>query len=106
MEKLADAAMMDPEYVAMIADLENGTELKDIDKNSELAKIRDHWKYLSTKTLKGGKVLILKNNIEIMIPKMERQNVLNLAHRTHLGEYMITIQLRGRWNTDGIWPRT
>ena len=41
-EKLADAAMKDPEYVAMIADLENGTELKEIDKNSELAKIQDH----------------------------------------------------------------
>ena len=96
MEKLADAAMKDPEYVAMIADLENGTELKEIDKTSELAKIQDHWKYLSTKTLKGGKVLILKDNVEIMIPKAERQNILNLAHRTHLGEHMMQKQLRGR----------
>ena len=38
-EKLADAAMMDAEYVAMIAHVENGTELNEIDKDSELANI-------------------------------------------------------------------
>ena len=31
-----------------------------------------------------------------MIPKAERQNILNLAHQTHLGEHMMTKQLRGR----------
>ena len=31
-----------------------------------------------------------------MIPKAERQNILNLAHRTHLGEHMMQKQLRGR----------
>ena len=49
----------------------------------------------STITLKVGKVLILKHNVEIMIPKAERQNILNLAHRTHLGKHMMVKQLRG-----------
>ena len=39
-EKLAIAAMLDPEYVTMIAHIENGTELNDIDKDSELANMR------------------------------------------------------------------
>ena len=84
-EKLAIAAMSDPEYVTMIAHIENGTELNDIDKDSELPNMRSNWEDLSTITLKGGKTLILKNNVEIMIPKSERTNILNIAHQTHLG---------------------
>ena len=42
-EKLAIAAMSDPEYVAMIAHIENGTELADIPKESELANMRSNW---------------------------------------------------------------
>ena len=61
-EKLAIAAMSDPEYVAMIAHIELGTELADIPKESELANMRSNWKDLSTVTVKGGKTLILKNN--------------------------------------------
>ena len=68
-EKLAIAAMSDAEYVAMIAHIENGTELADIPKESELANMRSNWEDLSTITLQRGKTLILKNNVEIMIPK-------------------------------------
>ena len=61
--------MTDPEYEAMIAHIENGTELADIPQVSELANMRSNWEELSTITLKGGKTIILKNNVEIMIPK-------------------------------------
>ena len=99
-KKLAIAAMSDPEYVAMIAHIENITELADIPKESELANMRSNWKDLSTITVKGGKTLILKNNSEIMIPKLERNNILNIAHQTHLGQQMMINQLRGKvfWN--------
>ena len=56
------AAMSHPEYVAMIAHIELGTELADIPKKRELANIRSNWRDLSTVTVKGGKTLILKNN--------------------------------------------
>ena len=82
-EKLAIAAMSDPEYVTMIAHIENGTDLNDIPKDSELANMRSNWKDLSMITIKGGKTLILKNNVEIMIPKAERINILNIAHQTN-----------------------
>ena len=72
----------------MIAHIENGTELNGNCEN------------LSTITIKGGKTLILKNNVEIMIPKSERINILNIAHQTHLGQQMMVKQLRRRvfWN--------
>ena len=57
-------------------------------------------KNLSTIAVKGGKTLILKNNSEIMIPKSERINILNIAHQTHLGQEMMINQLHGKvfWN--------
>lgn len=70
-EKLAIAAMSDPEYVTMIAHIENGRELADILKDSELGNMRSNWEDFSTITIKGGKTLILKDNVEIMIPKAE-----------------------------------
>merc|ERR1711947_68146 len=55
---------------------------------------------LLTITIKGGKTLILKNNVEIMIPKAERINILNIAHQTHLDQEMMVKQLSGKvfWN--------
>ena len=50
--------MSDPEYVTMIAHIENGTELDDIPKDSELANMRSNWKDLSTITLNGGKIFL------------------------------------------------
>ena len=52
-QKLAIAVMSDPEYVAMIAHIELGTELADITKESELANMRSNWKDLSTVTVNG-----------------------------------------------------
>ena len=57
--------------------------------------MRSNWEDLSAITIKGGKTLILKNNVEIMIPKAERINILNIAHQTHLGQQMMVEQLRG-----------
>ena len=54
--------MADPEYVAMIAHIELGTELTDIPKESELGNMRSNWEDWSTITVKGGKTLILKSN--------------------------------------------
>ena len=62
--------------------------------------MRSNWKDLSTVTVNGGKTLILKHNSEIMVPKLERNNILNIAHQTPLGQEMMTNQLRGNvfWN--------
>ena len=59
---MAIVAISGPEYVVMIANIELGTELADIQKKRELANMRSNWSDLSTVTVKEGKTLILKNN--------------------------------------------
>ena len=80
----------------MIAHIELGTEMADIPKECELANMKSNWKDLSTVTINGGKTLILKHNSEIMVPKLERANILSIAHQTHLGQEMMVTQLRGK----------
>ena len=40
--------------------------------------------------------MILRDNSEIMVPKSERENILQIAHMTHLGQEMMVHQLRGK----------
>ena len=54
------------------------------------------WGNLSVVTITGGQSLILKHNCEIMVPKKERVNILNIAHETHLGQEIMVTPLRGR----------
>ena len=95
-EKLAVSAMADPEYVAMVAHIEFGTEVGEIPKECELANMQSNYNDLSTVTLNGGKTLILKHNSEIMGPKLERANIWSIAHQTHLGQEMMITQLCGK----------
>ena len=88
--------MADPEYVAMIAHIELGTEMEDIPKECELANMKSNWNVLSTVIINGGKTLILNHNSEIMVPKLERANILSIAHQTHVGQEMMVTQLCGK----------
>ena len=88
--------MADPEYVAMVAHIELGTEVGDIPKECELANMQSNYNELSTVTINGGKTLILKHNSEMLVPKLERANILSIAHQTHLGQEMMVNQLRGK----------
>ena len=58
--------------------------------------MQSNYKDLSTVTINGGKTLILKQNSEILVPKLERVNILSIAHQTHLGQEMMVNQLRGK----------
>ena len=80
MEHLGKVAMTDQDYISIIHNIESGTEFKDIDKECELSKFHNFQDNLSVITLKGGESLVLKDNSEILIPKKERQNILNIAH--------------------------
>ena len=58
---------------------------------------------LSVTTLKGGQSLILKDNCEILIPKKERDSILNIAHaNTHRGYDGMIQQLRGKVWWEGM----
>ena len=55
----------------------------DIDIECELSKFNNYKDRLSVTTLRGGQTLILRDNVEILIPNKERKNMLNLAHATN-----------------------
>ena len=97
MEHLGKEAMTDADYINIIHNIESGTEFKDIDKECELSKLHNFQNDLSVMTLKGGESLVLKDNSEILIPKKERQNILNIAHaNTHRGYDGMIQQMRGK----------
>ena len=102
-EHLGNVAMSDTDYLNMIHHIEAGTDISEIDRDCELSKLHNHINKLSVHTLKGGQVLILRDNHEILIPKKERTNILNLAHATnHRGVEAMVRQLRGRIFWEGM----
>ena len=97
MEYLGKFAMTDKDYITMVHHIEAGTEIDDIDKECELSKFHNYKDRLSVTTLRGGQTLILRDNVEILIPSKERKNMLNLAHATnHRGQEGMMQQMRGR----------
>ena len=76
--------MGDTDYLTMIHPIESGIEQGDMPTGCELKEM-GCWRTLSVTTILGGKSLILKDNCEILVPKQERQNILDIAHKTHLG---------------------
>ena len=77
--------MRDQDYINMVHNIESGTDFKNVDKECELAKFHNFQNNLSVITLKGGESLILKDNCEILVPKKEQENILNIAHAKKKG---------------------
>ena len=102
-EHLGNVAMSDEDYLSMIHYLEAGSHKDEISKDCELSVMHNHLSKLSVHTLKGGQVLILRDNHEILIPKKERANILNLAHaENHRGVEAMIRQLRGKIFWEGM----
>ena len=78
-EHLGNVAMSDRDYITMVHHIEAGTDMAEIDKECELSKLHNYKDRLSVTTLKGGQTLVLRDNVEILIPRKERKNMLNLA---------------------------
>ena len=96
-EYLGKVAMSDKDYITMVHHIEAGTEIDDIDKECELSNFHNFKDRLSVTTLKGGQTLILRDNVEILIPSKERKNMLNLVHATnHRGQQGMIQRMRGR----------
>ena len=102
-EHVGNVAMSDRDYITMVHHIEAGTDISEIDKECELSRLHNYKDRLSVTTLKGGQVLILRDNIEILIPKKERNNILHLAHATnHRGIEGMIRQMRGRIFWEGM----
>ena len=96
-EHLGKVAMTDQDYISIIHNIKSGTEFKNNDKECELSKFHKFQDNLSVITLKGGESLVLKDNSEILVPKKERENILNIAYaNTHRGYDGMIQQMRGK----------
>ena len=67
------------DYMVMVSNIELGTEVDEMPQECELSNLSSCYKELSTLTLKGGNILILKDNSEIIVTKSERENILQIA---------------------------
>ena len=77
--------MDDNEYQMMIRNILNETPLEELDKSSELFKMGSERQYLGVWTFINGSKLVVKNSVEVVVPKGERQEVLDELHATHMG---------------------
>ena len=98
---LAVAGAADPQYVAMLNDIENGTAAKDLPEDSELRNISGLLGELGTVVMLDGTRLIVRNGTEILIPVKERQRILETLHLTHSCDEVMIRQTKGKI----FWPR-
>ena len=98
--ELAQIGSGDPEYVEMLNDVENGTGSKDIHETSELKRIEGSLAQLEIVTLPDGNRLIIKNGCEVLIPKPERQRILDTIHLDHMCDSVMIKQTKGKI----CWP--
>ena len=85
LEKMADNALLDMEYQTMIKYILEETPLHELDRSGELFKLSSERQYLGVWTFSNGSRLVVKNSSEVVVPKGDRQEVLDELHATHMG---------------------
>ena len=85
LEKMAEDAMGDNEYQMMIRNILDETPLGELDRSGELFKMGSERQYLGVWTFINGSKLVVKNSVEVVVPKGDRQEVLDEVHATNMG---------------------
>ena len=83
-KKLAEVGHGDPSYRMMIHHVEQQTESKHLEENSELKKIGVIMRELGLFECENGRKLVVRNSQEILIPQMARKEILLELHSTHM----------------------
>ena len=96
LEKMAERAGGDQEYQQMIRYLEEGTPVEEMDKSSEIFTMNGERQFLGTVKLSNGYSLVVKNEEEVLIPKGDREAILEELHSTHLSSQGMKKLARGR----------
>ena len=82
--KLAEVGHEDTDYRMMIHHVEQQTENRNLEENSELKKIGVIMRELGLYECENGRKLVIRNSQEILIPKMARKEMLWELHSTHM----------------------
>ena len=99
-QKIAEEASIDPEYVEMMNYIESDTEFKNIDHNCELTLMKDNMDRMSVINLDSGTRLIVKDEKEILITKCLRKQMGDILHFSHTAAQSMITQCKGKI----FWP--
>ena len=94
--ELAQIGAGEPEYVAMCSDVEHRVHPKDLHPDSELKIIEGCLAHIGVTTLPDGKRLLVKNECEVLVPKSERNRLLNMIHLDHMSDTVMIRQCKNR----------
>ena len=73
-ERIAEEANLDPDYIEMLNILEADVPYEEIDHQSDLKMLKKDLPHMSIITFDSGDRLIVKNETEILIPKCQRSS--------------------------------
>ena len=99
-ERLARIGDTDPSYKMLIHHVENRTDIKYVEENSEMRQIGLASKELAIFTCKNGFKLVVRNGVELYIPAMARKEILAELHSTHLA----TAGMKQQATNTIFWP--
>ena len=98
-ETLAAMAVRDPGYMRDVEHIKRQADLDQVEKTSELRKLRSCWDELSVISLDRGK-LIIRGDREILIPNDRRKQLVDQLHTTHLSYQGMMNLARNKF----FWP--
>ena len=96
LERMAERAGGDQEYQQMIKYLEEGTPVEEMDQTSEIYLMNGERQFLGTVKMNNGYSLIVKHEEEVLIPKGDREAILEELHSTHLSSQGMKKLARGK----------
>ena len=100
-QKIAEEACLDPQYVEMMNYVETGTNYKDIDPECELRKMDNVMDRLSIVTLDGyGTRVIVKDETCILVPRGMRKQMTDILHFSHAADRTMLTQCKNKI----FWP--
>ena len=101
-QKIAEDANMDPEYIEMMNYVESNTDDNDIAPDCELKQMKEFQNRMSLVTLEGGKRLSVKDETEILIPREQRKQMIETLHFSHSAADAMILQCKRKIYWPGI----
>ena len=99
-ERLGEIGGRDFDFINMLQNVENKTQFKHLPADSESQLIRDSLPPLGIVQLDYGERLIVRDGMEVMIPRPARKDILNTLYLTHIAVNSMMLQTKSRI----FWP--
>ena len=99
-ERIAEEANLDPDYIEMLNILEADVPYEKINAQSDLKMLKNDLPHMSIITFDSGDRLIVKNETEILVPKCQRSHMVDILHMSHAADQAMVTQCRGKI----FWP--